>query len=770
MITKEKSEADIYIYTTALGGTIMPKQSIELTMNIDNIGPHNGPDKIHFPCQMDSNKMIIYAPNGAGKSFISRLFRLTSPEKLSMSADDLITLDQSSGSFSLSVRNSEKERRLSISIHRGVPVVVNNDTGYIFHVFNSDFIEENIKPRNYTPDGNIEGYITGRIQIELSTEKEREAEIREAITRMDYEIKNYLETAKSELRDKGVQTSTKEYGLFNEEDLREIEMPTELLEYEVILEQLKSLGQLPDKPDISEPYIKGNTEIINKAAALLTATYPGTGLDDEFITKIKENRAFIEKGVEMLKDNESVCPFCLQSIGVAELSLIHKYKAFLANKESQFLREIDDCIADVDRTAINISRYIQEMLKTQKEIEDLKKYLPSLQNKSIILTIGEEEINASFQALRELLKNKKRNTESAESSVKEVAVRCRSVIDSILQQHKNNASIIQFANDLKNNTNHERLELRRSLCRAQLLRVRKKLLTTFVSKEAMESDLESLLMSIERKEMQVRTSRKDRVYDTFNYFLNKFFSGKYLIDKDTFQIRFLGKCLGKKASRILSDGEKSIVAFCYYLASTHLLINKEDDYDDLFLIIDDPISSMDFNYVYVVAQILKEIKTYFKINTYDRIWVLTHNMEFLSIIVRNHIINQVFVMRPGRIEKIKRQYLMPYENHLRDVFEVATNNQPPSHTTANSIRHVLETIGRFEYPEKNLETYIFEQESLANNSCIYTLCQDLSHGTLRAQKPCSDDVIIGACRTLVDFIKLRYKGQAEAIGVEVKET
>ena len=66
------------------------------------------------------------------------------------------------------------DKRLDISINKGTPAVVQNESGLIFHVFNSDFVEENIKPRDYTPDGNIEGYILGKVQIDLTDEKKRE--------------------------------------------------------------------------------------------------------------------------------------------------------------------------------------------------------------------------------------------------------------------------------------------------------------------------------------------------------------------------------------------------------------------------------------------------------------------------------------------------------------------------------------------------------------------------------------------------------------------
>lgn len=135
---------------------------------------------------------------------------------------------------------------------------------------------------------------------------------------------------------------------------------------------------------------------------------------------------------------------------------------------------------------------------------------------------------------------------------------------------------------------------------------------------------------IEAKEQTAKVRKRDKVYETLETMLDNFFAGKYQIDKDTFQIKFRGSKLNGNASKVLSDGEKSIVAFCWYLAETHTLVEKETDYDNLFFVIDDPISSMDFHFVYVVAQILRSIKSIFGMSRHERLWVFTHNIEFLA--------------------------------------------------------------------------------------------------------------------------------------------
>lgn len=67
---------------------------------------------------------------------------------------------------------------------------------------------------------------------------------------------------------------------------------------------------------------------------------------------------------------------------------------------------------------------------------------------------------------------------------------------------------------------------------------------------------------------------------------------------------------------ILSDREKSIIAFCYYLANIHTLVSNDLDYDKIFLIIDAPVASMDFQYVYETAQIIREIPPIFKVDNF----------------------------------------------------------------------------------------------------------------------------------------------------------
>lgn len=78
---------------------------------------------------------------------------------------------------------------------------------------------------------------------------------------------------------------------------------------------------------------------------------------------------------------------------------------------------------------------------------------------------------------------------------------------------------------------------------------------------------------------------------------------------------------------------------------------------------------------------------------------------------------------------------MPYEAHLRDIYDISKNKLDPTHTTANSIRHILETINKFKYPTKNFEDFFDEISELKEHEYLYSIIQDCSHGRIRTQIP-----------------------------------
>ena len=241
-----------------------------------------------------------------------------------------------------------------------------------------------------------------------------------------------------------------------------------------------------------------------------------------------------------------------------------------------------------------------------------------------------------------------------------------------------------------------------------------------------------------------------------------FFKDKYEFDEEKFCIKFQDKVLINDTDNVMSDGEKSILAFCFYLANIHGIVSKDADYDRLLLIIDDPVSSMDFNYVYNVAQVIRNIKKNEKI-TKVRFIVLTHNMEFMSILVRNNVAQQKYIFSNGKFDNFKDQYIMPYMANLKDIYQAAQRAIKPSHTLPNSIRHILETIYRFEGSVGKFDDYLLNDEILKECGFLYSLIEDQSHGGLREERGYTDEMLIETCKTVIEFISNKYPGQIEEI-------
>ena len=740
----------------------MSNQKFTVSLNVENIGPHSDSNQLSFSKEVDSNKCIFFAANGTGKSFISKTFRLT--ETSGTTTDDLLTIGKNKANFSFDIKSNNTTKQLSIILEKNKEPVITNTSGLLFHTFNSDFVEENIKPRHYAPNGDIEGYILGKAQIDLTSEKAQESNLVSKLKTLNADVDEIISKARADLRHAGVQNNMNEMALIVREQIEQQKSFDDMPLYREVLAQLDKLKKVPETiADISIPKLDFDTSCLDNIAKELVTAYPKSEWDEEFVRYYKENRIFLEGGLDKIRAEPNCCPFCQRQFDEQALQLIKQYSDYRNNQEAKTIAILDSYIKELKSLKQSFNTGNEQIAAAQNQLSKLKEYFPSLKDLNLSVARLNDVHVKLFSDIYSLMEAKINNLTLTFNESQELLKLLRLLIDSAETTYRSNENILEIANRNKNNAAVERLALRRKLCKAKYLDCCLALKDKFSTISALQSQLNNIRLSIIEKEEQVKISKRAKVYSTLTSFLNLFFNGKYTIDEETFEIRFWGNKIEQKASRVLSDGEKSIVAYCYYLATTHLLVERESDYEKLFFVIDDPISSMDFHYVYIVAQSLRDLKSIFGISTHERIWVFTHNMEFLSIITRNYIINRTFIIRPGIIDDLSHKLLMPYESHLIDIVKISREEILPTHTTANSIRHVLETVCQFEYPDKGLENYILENKILANNAYIFSICQDLSHGKLRYQRPYSTDVLISACTSVVEFMNSKYKGQIDAI-------
>lgn len=741
----------------------MAEKKFTVSMDVENIGPHYGVNKLTFSEAVDSNKAIFYATNGTGKSFISRAFRLCTPFKAGLMADELLTIGEQIGHFTFGIRDDHVDKKLDISVERGKPPVVSNASGLMFHVFNSDYVEENIKAKHYSPDGRIEGYILGKVQIDLSEEKRAASSLEKEIAADSMAIDTTIDEAKAFLREKGVTANTTEFQAITREKAERGFGYDAEDSVEQCIQKLETLEAVPENlTDVQLTVPRVDLSFLDLLASILKTTFPKSEWDEEFVKEYKEHQTFIETGLDY-DHADKICPFCKREYDTGALRLIHLYNQYRNDQEARIVSQLRGILQSVNQMSGKLDEEQRKVSAAELQLSEIKKYFPSLTGLTMEKLGSRENYKKVFQSLADMTSRKMENLSAVIDGVDDLITDCKQAWTEVSEIQKRNSSTVVTANKTKNDARSERLSLRRSLCKAKSLELQKELSDSFKKLSEKRTKLEKLQAKIIQKEQQARISKREKVYETLESSLNRFFNGKYQIDKDTFQIKFLGNKVGENASSILSDGEKSIVAFCWYLAETHTIVNSEDDYNKLFFVIDDPISSMDFHFVYAVAQAIRDIKSTFEIAGHERVWIFTHNNEFFSIVMRNNILAHAFMMKPGSIQPFNHKLLLPYENHLLDLAEIASGIKTPNHTTGNSIRHVIETVSKFEDPGIGLDAYVRDHEMLSKDSCIFSLCQDLSHGNVRMEPPYSEDVLREAAKIVIEFIRANYPGQLKGI-------
>ena len=169
----------------------MADDKITTIIKCQNIAPI---ENLTREIKSSSLKMGVFANNGSGKTFISRLFRLTEKqdelvldENSKSPTDKLLTFGKSNGIFSFKITDKDGNVKddFNISITKGqIPTIP--ETKYLYHTFNQDYVEENIRALNYEKDSDVQGFILGKTQIDLTDDENKLSELEKQGKEIDW--------------------------------------------------------------------------------------------------------------------------------------------------------------------------------------------------------------------------------------------------------------------------------------------------------------------------------------------------------------------------------------------------------------------------------------------------------------------------------------------------------------------------------------------------------------------------------------------------------
>ena len=149
---------------------------LKLTLNLKGIGPHKDTT---LEKSVSSINMAIFAENGSGKSFISKSFKRISDLKNIIAGNDdelklkektsaMIRFGETKGNMQFGISNSNIDKKINVIFEKDALPKVEDNTDFIYHVFNSEYIKENLESVNYKPEDNVSGFILGKVNIDLT--------------------------------------------------------------------------------------------------------------------------------------------------------------------------------------------------------------------------------------------------------------------------------------------------------------------------------------------------------------------------------------------------------------------------------------------------------------------------------------------------------------------------------------------------------------------------------------------------------------------------
>lgn len=751
----------------------MADQKIKTEIKCQNIAPIESLTK---QITSSSLKFGVFANNGSGKTFISRMFRLTEnlkeiilDDEGNSPTDKLITLGKNTGNFDLKItdKNDNITEQFGINLNKqSIPTIP--ETKYLFHVFNEDYVEDNLRSLDYDKDDAIDGYILGKVNIDLSDDEDKLIEIEKEETELSSQIESEISTYISDKID-DIQ-NIKRLNEYKDLNFKKIVSSVDKGSFEItktydeLVEDYNKIKSVPENlADISKVgKLDINLRQLEEVRENCAKEYSLSMLAEEFKAKIKSKQTFIETGVELIDEDKNECPFCEQDLENDALKLIDSYNEYLNDVESTTIKlfknyksSLENIIEDIEEINTNNVKRINSF-NTYKD-----KYIPSsseIELKELNTTNLKTEVEKVIENINSKLQNISLSFQIDEEIFEEIE-KYETIFNGVIES---NNTEIDAINKKKNSINDENKSIRKQICKRTFDDLIQEHKTNIKSLEKLRADYAKLNTEIENKKEQEKVSKKRKVATTIKSVLNYFFVNKYTLDEDTFRLTFNDNILEKnQAKDILSAGEKNIVAFAYYIGDTHLKVETEHDYKKLFFIIDDPISSMDFSHVYTVCGVIRDIRKILDKVERERLMIFTHNNDFMRILSSNNIVDKKLLLANGELSDFNNNLTVPYISHLLDIYKIARKDEIPTHTTANSIRHIIETLTKFERIEIHRESIAdYIKTHIPDDTKAYTLINDLSHGGWRTeQAPITNADYKDVCELVVQHIEDKFNGQ-----------
>lgn len=688
------------------------------------------------------NINIFYGHNGTGKTMLSRIMRCFEQQKLNQDYEEMTFEiefdgkkfsqdDIQSANLPLVVYNKDFiNDNLRFLINGKKDGSIKSFSSMVIGEDNSKIFEEIEKLQNKL--GEISNEEQGVVASGLYGDKER---IEKTIRQKEQEKQSKNQDDK--LRNKASEIKNDKDIGENNYDIRKIKQDIEKikdnLEEHILTPEIENQCRNSLKDEVKEELLikfTFNEDEFGDISIGLKEL-----IEQKFIQKenIENNlRKWLKEGLNFHNhDTEQECKFCKNKLSKERIEwLIDNLKDSSIDKNNNEINLKLEKLLEIKKRQQIFLNIIKNQLKTSnfytdykdeceklntefssvidsyfREIIKLENLLKTKQDnpyKNFIFEKFEDHsknISNMLEKIRDLINKNNDKTKNLETTKKETSEKIKFHII---------AKFIKEINYLENLRDIEQIDIEINAFKANLTIKKQEI-------EENENKIEKLKNSISSEQASA---------DKINKYLKSHFGNNVLEFRAIEEIKAEFKIYrnGAEADN-LSEGECSLVGFCYFMAKLQNTDKKS------IVWIDDPISSLDSNHIFFIFSLIDSELFENKDLKFNQLFISTHNLDFLKYLkklksVSSKKANLYIIEKNENGSQIKDmpKFLKNYTSEFNYLFEQIYNHKNIGEITdedikttlvynfGNNLRKFLEIYLFFKYPtEKSFGAEIIEQ-------------------------------------------------------------
>jgi wobble nucleotide-excising tRNase len=412
---------------------------------------------------------------------------------------------------------------------------------------------------------------------------------------------------------------------------------------------------------------------------------------------VNEGRSFLEEG-------KNTCPFCQKNTINEELR--KNLSAFFDEAFVEDIQSLKTFQASYEQESQNLANLLEGIIASEKAKKEGKLDIEKLE--AFVKTL-DSQLSTNFLTIKAKVKEPSR-----EFKLQSIADQAEQIIG-LIEAH--NQDVLHH-NKIVENFSEEKKKLVSAIWKT-VVGLEREMISSFQKKRAnfekaikgienKKKDLDSKLLKINE---QIREANKSvtsvqPAVDEINKLLKAYcFDSFEIVPSERLKNSYcIQRPNGELATDTLSEGEVTFITFLYYLQRANGGSSEANVKTPRVLVIDDPISSLDSNILYVVSSLIKGLlkKVREKKGDIKQVILLTHNVFFHKEVSfvdgrsngcnKTHfwILRKISNVTSITAHKIRNPIETSYELLWREVKEHVNDPSRVSLSLQNSLRRILE--------------------------------------------------------------------------------